>query len=211
MKYNAPFDATDGNAGYVNGNASTGAAGSIPPAEQMEYPQREIMAVIEAAGFTGTNNDLQQLLKAIRRLTSLYVDPLTPKGAQLARAFTPNVVFPNFPGPSGNYKTVQSVTVKGATYFDLSGYVAFRSMSTNGVDCRGRFRISGSGTVTVITDFLGCRVGLNMQIPTPLRARLTGLNPAVAYLVELIVDRDTTPDDVAIYDPLIAILHDGNP
>lgn len=211
MKYNAPFDATDDDAAYVNGNASTGTAGSIPPAEQMEYPQREIMAVIEAAGFTGTNSDLTQLLKAIRRIISNYVDPLTPKGAQQARAFTPNVVFPDFPGPSGNFKTVQSVTVVGATYLDISGYVAFRSVSSEGNDCRGRFRVSSSGASPIITDFLGCRVGLNLQIPTPLRATIKGLNPNLAYLVELIVDRETGADAVAIYDPLISILHDGNP
>lgn len=66
MKYNKPFDATDLDAPYVNGNPAIGVKGSIPPAEAFEYPQREIMHVIEAAGMTGTNTDLFQLLKAIK-------------------------------------------------------------------------------------------------------------------------------------------------
>lgn len=68
MLYNKPFDQTNPAAGYVNGNPATNTAGSIPCAEGLEYPQREIVAAIAAAGLTPTNADLTQLLQAIRIL-----------------------------------------------------------------------------------------------------------------------------------------------
>lgn len=66
MRYNAPFGSADANAEFVNGNPATGRRGSIPPAEQMEFPQREIVNAILGSGQIPTNDDLTQLLKAIR-------------------------------------------------------------------------------------------------------------------------------------------------
>lgn len=66
MRYNQPYGQTDLNAPYVNGDPSIGRNGSIPPAEQMEYPQREIVNVILASGQVPDNADLLQLLKAIK-------------------------------------------------------------------------------------------------------------------------------------------------
>lgn len=65
MRYNAPYGVTDADAGYVNGDPSIGQKGSIPPAAQMEYPQREIINAILSADLTPTNNDLTQLAQAI--------------------------------------------------------------------------------------------------------------------------------------------------
>jgi hypothetical protein len=68
MKYNQPFDKpSDPNASYVNGDPSIGVQGSIPPAASIEFPQREIVALITAAGFTPDNADLQQLIRALRQ------------------------------------------------------------------------------------------------------------------------------------------------
>ena len=49
MKYNQPYGVADEDAPYINGNPSTGTMGSIPPAASIEYPQREIVNMIEAA------------------------------------------------------------------------------------------------------------------------------------------------------------------
>lgn len=68
MKYNAPFGAANPDAPYINGNPSIGVAGSIPPAESIEYPQREIVKAITDAGMVPDNSDLGQLSKAIRRI-----------------------------------------------------------------------------------------------------------------------------------------------
>lgn len=67
MKYNAPFGAANPDAPYINGNPSIGVAGSIPPAESIEYPQREIVKAITDAGMVPANDDLGQLSKAIRQ------------------------------------------------------------------------------------------------------------------------------------------------
>ncbi|SCB41733.1 hypothetical protein GA0061102_10354 [Rhizobium miluonense] len=67
MLYNQPLDqASNPNAPYVNGNPSSGIQGSIIPAAAVEYPQRELIALIQAAGFTPSNTDLAQVAKAIQ-------------------------------------------------------------------------------------------------------------------------------------------------
>ncbi|MFD1328305.1 hypothetical protein [Mycoplana ramosa] len=68
MKYNQPYGNPDANAGYVDRNAAGAVAGSRVPAMAIEAPQREIMAVINAAGIAGSNSDLTQLLQAIQQL-----------------------------------------------------------------------------------------------------------------------------------------------
>jgi hypothetical protein len=77
MKYNQPYGISDPNAAFINGNPTTGTMGSIPPAESIEYDQREVVAVIQWAHDHGyfdyanvacanpSNTDLTQLLKAI--------------------------------------------------------------------------------------------------------------------------------------------------
>lgn len=64
MKYNQPFGIVDANAVYINGNPSTGTMGSIPPAEAIEYPQRELVNFFVDSGLTATNDDLHQLSKS---------------------------------------------------------------------------------------------------------------------------------------------------
>jgi hypothetical protein len=71
MQYNQPYgmpaEVTWGDTPYINGNPSTGTAGSIPPAGSIEYPQREIVNVIrDAALLTPSNSDLHQLAKSIQ-------------------------------------------------------------------------------------------------------------------------------------------------
>ncbi|NEJ04306.1 hypothetical protein GR238_02645 [Rhizobium leguminosarum] len=70
MKYNAPYGSADPNAPYVDRNMAAATKGSIPPAAAIEFPQREIMAVITAAGISGSDDDLTQLLQAIEQLIS---------------------------------------------------------------------------------------------------------------------------------------------
>jgi hypothetical protein len=84
MLYNAPYGAAGNNDPYVNGNPTTGTMGSIPPAASIEFPQREIVAVIQYAADNGlidfnnvpcgspSNGDLTQLLKAIFGLTNQH-------------------------------------------------------------------------------------------------------------------------------------------
>ena len=73
MKYNAPYGVSDPNAGYINGNPAQGIQGSIPPAESIEYPQREIVNLITGNKFTPTNTDLMQVLEATRSQAANYL------------------------------------------------------------------------------------------------------------------------------------------
>ena len=63
MQYNAPVGAGS-NDPYVTGVPGV-TPGSIPPGPSIEYPQREIVSVISAAGITPSNGDLTQLLQAL--------------------------------------------------------------------------------------------------------------------------------------------------
>ncbi len=76
MKYNQPYGGV-ADAPFVNGDPSIGRQGSIPPAEAIEYDQREIVNVIQWAAdhqytdmngalcVAPTNTYLDQLLKAL--------------------------------------------------------------------------------------------------------------------------------------------------
>jgi hypothetical protein len=74
MKYNQPYGVADeviwGEHPFVNGDPSIGRAGSIPPAEAIEYTQREIVNIIRSVatdlGITVSNLDLFQLGRAIQ-------------------------------------------------------------------------------------------------------------------------------------------------
>lgn len=66
MQYQPPFGFDDLNAHYINGDPSIGRAGSIPPAQSIEYPMREIVAAIHYAGMSPSDFDLTQAVKAVR-------------------------------------------------------------------------------------------------------------------------------------------------
>lgn len=93
MKYNAPYGASDQDAPFVNGNPLTGTAGSVPPAQSIEHPQREIVNAIIAAGLTPDANDLTQLSKAIIALVGSGRPFATPAEV-LAAALTNKVISP---------------------------------------------------------------------------------------------------------------------
>lgn len=70
MDYRAPLNSSptleDPLPAYFDGNKQAGIFGAIPPGKAIEFPQREILAVIQAAGLTPSGNDLTQLLQAIQ-------------------------------------------------------------------------------------------------------------------------------------------------
>src|SRR4051812_42459906 len=73
LKYNQPYGISDPNGSYINGNPATGQMGSIPPAESIEYPQREIVNLIASAALAApANTDLKQLAKAVQSSRLLY-------------------------------------------------------------------------------------------------------------------------------------------
>src|SRR5262252_5039410 len=81
MKYNPPYGVADPNAPYLNGNPSIGQPGSIPPAESIEYPQREIVNFLTDTGLTPANTDLHQLAKAVQALAVSFDQDVGPPNA----------------------------------------------------------------------------------------------------------------------------------
>lgn len=68
MKYTEPLNDSaypNRNGAYVDANPSQGIPGSTVPGASIEAPQREIVAVIMAAGLTPNENDMTQLLQAL--------------------------------------------------------------------------------------------------------------------------------------------------
>lgn len=88
MRYTAPPGSANPDARYVTGNPVTKVKGSPVPAEAVEYPQREIVHVIESAGLVPSNDDLTQLKLAILHL----VGGLLPG---LATQSQPGLVMPD--------------------------------------------------------------------------------------------------------------------
>ncbi|MGO7364611.1 hypothetical protein [Rhizobium leguminosarum] len=66
MKYNAPYGSVDPNAPYVDRDTPGAVVGSKVPAAAVEDPQRELVALIGAAGIAPSNADRAQAAKAIQ-------------------------------------------------------------------------------------------------------------------------------------------------
>ncbi|WP_182179338.1 hypothetical protein [Methylobacterium radiotolerans] len=91
MLYNPPSGSSDANAPYVGKNTAGGTQGSKVPPAAVEFPQRELVALIAASGQSPTNTVLVQVAQALGR--GLWVGDLTGTG-DLAVA-TLGVVFPS--------------------------------------------------------------------------------------------------------------------
>ena len=75
MKYEPPFGppgAIPADASYVNGDPSIGRKGSVPPAAAFEYPQREIVNLITNSQQMPTDEDLNQMTRAVRDGKLIY-------------------------------------------------------------------------------------------------------------------------------------------
>lgn len=78
MKRVGPFDLTNFETTYgdtafadwTNGNRTTGVKGSRPPIEAVTHPMEELVHLVEFAGLTPDNADLQQVRKAIQAMTT---------------------------------------------------------------------------------------------------------------------------------------------
>jgi hypothetical protein len=79
MRYNQPFGVTDADSPYINGDPSQGRKGSIIPAEAVEYPQRELVALTDYAGFVPDNDDLVQTTRAVRQGVNYIVASAAPE------------------------------------------------------------------------------------------------------------------------------------
>jgi hypothetical protein len=90
MKYAQPYGVSDPDAGYVNGNPSTGTMGSIPPAASIEQPQRELHNFIADSRLVPDAADLHQLGKGIQNNGVVYCEDQGTLN-QLVITLAPNV------------------------------------------------------------------------------------------------------------------------
>lgn len=177
MQYHQPFDQPNNpNASYVNADPSNGIAGSIPPAAQMEYPQREIVAVIAAAGLTPSDTDLAQLLRAVRGgQLSTFTDQsgaantitLTPALAHAS--FVKGLPFRIFPA---NTNTSASVSVQVNT---LTCALKRRDGSNPAIG-----DIQAGVPIDVVSD--GTNLRLVGFAPSDIAALIASANPAAGYV-----------------------------
>jgi hypothetical protein len=75
VQYQPPYGppgAIDPNASYINGDPTIGRQGSVPPAAAFEYPQREIVNLIANAHQVPTDQDLNQMTRAVRDGKLIY-------------------------------------------------------------------------------------------------------------------------------------------
>ena len=108
MKYQPPIGATDPDATYIDGNASTGTEGSPVPAAAIEHPMREIENAIKGAGLDPDGNVFTQLLTAIR------------KGGRDQRTFNANDYAPLPGGLIIQWGSRQDTVVDGVNYFPVA-------------------------------------------------------------------------------------------
>lgn len=68
MKYIPPVngDTSNANRSWPNADPANGIEGAIPDGRAIEHPLRELIALIHGSGYTPSENDLQQVAKAVR-------------------------------------------------------------------------------------------------------------------------------------------------
>jgi len=75
MKYQPPYGSLDPDASYVDRNTSAAVRGSVVPARAVELPQREIVNALIKSGIVPADDDLLQLVKAMRsQKVNYFVD-----------------------------------------------------------------------------------------------------------------------------------------
>lgn len=121
---------------YHDGNAQTGQQGAYPSGRSLEYPMREILAVIESAGITPSNGDLTQLLQAIGLMIATAIEGLEPGegGGGTPASFLLNPVYPHVTVNGGLISCPSSsgqVQVAAGQTFIHRGGVLYNSTSTD--------------------------------------------------------------------------------
>lgn len=119
MKYQPPYGINDPEAPYINGDPSIGRQGSIIPAGAVEYPQREVIAAIEASKQTPDDASLSQLLYAIRGQRMNYALAINTDPDTVQVEFDPPISSTMTPGMPLRIKGIVNNT--GPTMLEVDG------------------------------------------------------------------------------------------
>jgi hypothetical protein len=173
MRYYQPYGAA-ANAPYVNGNPATGIAGSIPPAEQMEHPQRELADFITKSGLTPTELDLGQLAKGVQ-LGKVKYAAAAGTNWQFIRSFN---AAPNYAQKIPGFFYAFANPAPGFTNLG-SGVWTKISVTSEQYDREGWYDAANSRFQPTVPGFYyisgDCSFGSNTTLPTTgIRAFLNG-------------------------------------
>lgn len=144
MKYIPPLngDIGDLNRPYIDANPAYGIEGSIPPAPAIEYPMREILAVIEGAGIVPDGKDLTQLLQAITLIAEANtIDESMPTYVST------DVVW--FVRPDGNDETAKAIVMTDVNGSENTDEKAFKTISAATNYFSSKYCLIKKGTITI--------------------------------------------------------------
>jgi hypothetical protein len=133
----------------------------------------------------------------------------TPKGARLTSAFTPGVAFSDIPTLNTDL-LVQSVSVTGATYLDVTGTCGFRNTTASSCNTTVQIKLFRTSPLALIGEaqFQGCISINNLQIPATSFGTFQNLDPAVTYSVQLIARKQQAVGPIEVSDPCVTVSSD---
>jgi len=173
MKYNQPYDQPSSpNAPYVDGNPAAGIQGSIVPAAAIEYPQRELIAAIQAAGLAPTNADLAQLVKALKVVDVFNAFKMGVNQGSATQWSTSIPALPTMPPPAGTALWFKPgyASVPGGTVFSVNGS-PFRPVTNTDLSPIAQGDIIPTGWLLLFFD------GTEWQVIAGATSRQTGSLP----------------------------------
>jgi hypothetical protein len=201
MKYAQPFGIADPNAPYINDDQGKGIDGSVPGAECVEYPMREIEHLIKNSQQIPTDDDLEQVTRAVRdgRL-NFYIDQGTTNAIVLSQLSPPITSYEA--GLEVRVLVLHSVT--GATTIQIG------DLAPTGVK-----RLQG--TDLLLNDLLAGQVadlvcdGTNFQVQNLGIADHAGAGDIDRYEVYLpyVHDTGTVNHLIGLYSPPLPDIHEG--
>lgn len=136
-----------------------------------------------------------------------YFERQTPKKARNTSAFSGNVVISDISGVN-NANVVQTISVSGVTYLDVTAYCAIRNTVATFVGVIAMTRLVRSGHPNVDSQYLGTYLSSNMQIPLSIRSIYKNLDPAATYTVQLIAQKDAAVGPVGVLDTYLSATSD---
>jgi hypothetical protein len=202
MKYQAPFGVTDPNAGYVNGNPQIGQQGSIPPAASIEFPQREIVNLINSSLITPADSDLFQLAKGTRSQAMNFADDTGAVNAMVV-AFVPAITSYTVGLPLRVRVLHDNLVDASHTSMTLDaggGPAAIRKMDGSSP---GNAEIKASSIIEVVWD------GTAWQLVNFGGAGGGGTINYVNINIPYVVDTGTVNNIVGPFSPAITVLNPG--
>jgi len=199
MKYQPPYGISDPDAPYVNGDPSIARQGSILPAAAAEFPQREIVHVIEKSNIAPNDNDLYQLTRGVRSQWVNWVED-TGSANTLSVALDPPLTMYRQGLP---LRVLAKQSNTGRTTINVNGLGNRLVVRADGSDLQAGDMVSGM-IVLLVDDGTKFQMVNYMGAGGP--GTITNYNIEIPYAV----DTGTVNNVKGIYNPAITAPVDGD-